>query len=620
MDRQYPIHKDTANRHHTTLVCLLLVLSILCIYFQTAFHDFINYDDPDYIVENPHVRSGLSIESVKWALTESYRYNYFHPLSWLSHMLDIQIFGLNAGAHHLVSVLFHTASSLLLFALFNRMTGRLWESAVVAGLFAVHPLHVESVAWLSERKDVLSTFFFMTTVWVYVRYARKSSLPIYISLVVFYFLGLMSKPMLVSLPFVLLLLDLWPLGRMQLMNKKGEMDVGNCRKIISLLFEKAPLFLLAAGAALIAYSVQQNEGMVTSIPLAFRTANACISYMTYIVKMVWPLDLAIFYPYDFNPGWRQVMVSAVVVFFILFTVFWSFKKRTYLAVGLMWYLITLIPVSGLVQVGAQSLADRYTYIPLIGLFIVIVYGSADIAGRCRHGRRVHFAFFAAILAILTGLSFVQVRTWKNSITVFSQAIEVTQKNYLAHASLGAAFHERGQWQRAIFHTVESLRIKPDYTVAGKNLHMLLSWQGDPIEGLERLIEIMPGIPGLHYHLAKIHAHAGHGIEAERHFKQAVRLDPEFALALNDLGLSYTMQNRFSEAFSLFQKVITLHPEAPYTYYYVARLYAKQNNMDAARMWLERARERGFNDTALLRRDNWPDSMAEEKSPDNRDLE
>ncbi|MHC4194038.1 MAG: glycosyltransferase family 39 protein [Planctomycetota bacterium] len=369
------------NKSWVPLIYLTLVLATLAVYWQVHNYGFVNYDDPAYVSENQNIKSGITWDSIKWALTAGYAANW-HPLTWLSHMLDWQLFGTDAGGHHLTNLFLHIANSLLLFTVLKRMTSALWPSAFVAALFALHPLHVESVAWITERKDVLSTFFWMLTVAAYLRYVERPSLGRYLLTLSLFALGLMAKPMLVTLPFVLLLLDHWPLGRFQLAQAVEDSD-GQRLKLVSvssrwkmsyrLVLEKVPFFALSAISSVVTFIVQRSAGAVTPVeklPSHIRVINALTSYLVYIQKMIWPSRLAMFYPYPDKTRlmWQAIAFAPFFVFFSVAAIF-LMHRRKYLFTGWLWYLGTLVPVIGLIQVGSQACADRYTYVPLIGLFV-----------------------------------------------------------------------------------------------------------------------------------------------------------------------------------------------------------------------------------------------------------
>lgn len=381
------------KRYYSFFISLALILSILVVYWNVTNNEFISYDDSTYVTDNPYVKKGLTAEGFIWAFTST-RASNWHPVTWLSHMLDSEIYGIDSKGHHFTNLLFHIASTLLLFLVLKRMTGRLWRSAFVSALFAFHPLHVESVAWVAERKDVLSAFFWMLTIWAYVRYTERPLLKRYFLVFLALLIGLMAKPMLVTLPFVLLLMDIWPLGRLDVRQKglKSKIQSEGCTKnyqsasAYGLVVEKIPLLVLVVLSSLITFFVQQRGGAVGSFEkytLITRIANALISYVRYIEKMIWPHDLAVFYPHPGNTfSLWQVTGAFVLLTGVSFFIIKAARRNKYIVAGWLWYVLTLVPVIGLVQVGAQSQADRYTYIPLIGLFIIIAWGVLIL---CQNG-------------------------------------------------------------------------------------------------------------------------------------------------------------------------------------------------------------------------------------------
>ena len=457
------INNETQKSSFFTLrregvVCLFLVIGILAVYWQVGNHEFVNYDDKDYITENQHVQAGLTLKSIAWAFTSTYASNW-HPLTWLSHMLDCEIYGLNPRGHHFTNVFFHILNSILLFLIFKRMTGAFWKSAFVAALFAIHPLHVESVAWAAERKDVLSTFFCMLTMGAYILYVENQGIKKYLLTVLLFTLGLMAKPMLITLPFVLLLLDYWPLGRF---NKRSP--------ALQLIWEKIPLFVLTAVSSIVTFLVQQKAmSSLEVFPITARIFNALVSYLSYIVKMIWPFHLAIFYPYPGMPPVWQIAGACLLLVFISCIAIRTVRRYPYFAVGWLWYLGTLVPVIGLVQVGLQSMADRYTYIPLTGIFIIIAWGIPDLIAKWRYKKIGLFITTTTLISILMICTWSQVGCWRNSITLFSHAINVTENNSVAHNNLGSAFADQGKASETIKHYAEALRIDPMYADAHYNL-------------------------------------------------------------------------------------------------------------------------------------------------------
>lgn len=505
------------------VVCFLLVIVTVCPYWQVKNHEFIEYDDPAYVTDNEYVKSGLSLKNIRWAFTTTECSNW-HPVTWMSHMLDCQLFGMNAGAHHLMNLFFHLINTLMLFLLFRRMSGDVWPSAFVAGLFAVHPLHVESVAWIAERKDVLSAFFWMLTMWCYVRYVERPGAMRYLGAILCYIVGLMAKPMLVTLPFVLILMDYWPMNRFQI-DKPG---------IARLLMEKMPFFVLCAVSSVVTLYAQQAGGAISSIgvhPIPVRIGNAVVAYAGYLIKVFWPGNLAIVYPHPGMPAIWQVVAAGSMLILVTGLAAWSIKKSPYIAVGWLWYLGTLVPVIGLVQVGLQSMADRYTYIPIIGVFIIIAWGVHDMIAPRRRVRAWPLLPMAgtALLIILMSCAWMQLRYWKNSVRLFEHALNINPKSYALHTILGYSLSREGKIDQAITH-------------------------------YKKAIDIDPGFPYTHYYLANIFARKGELTDAVRHYKEAIGIKPGYALAHYNLGLVLMKQGKTEEAAEHFSEVLKIEPD------------------------------------------------------------
>ena len=462
--------------------CLALIAVNMIVYAPVWHHGFVNYDDDEYVSTNTVVLRGLTWHGASWAFTTGHAGNW-HPLTWLSHMLDVQFYGLDPGPHHLTNLLFHIANTLLLFGLLHRMTGALGRSAFVAGLFAVHPLHVESVAWVAERKDVLSTLFWMLTLWAYVEYVRRPGLRRYWPVLLFFALGLMAKQMLVTLPFVLLLLDFWPLGRVGTRpNPAGgwALSRDGWATTVRLVWEKLPLLALTVVSSIVTVVVHRQAAAVISLsatPLNLRVANALVSYVTYISKMLWPARLAVLYPYAQSlPGW-WVAGAFLGLMGISVAVIRAGPRHPYLPVGWLWYLGTMVPVIGLIQVGNQATADRYTYVPLIGLFIVVAWGVPDLLVRWPR-RRIGLPIAAGLVILACAIAARgQLRYWEDSTTLWTRALAVTTENNIAHNNLAVSLADQGKLDEAIAHYSEALRIKPDYTKAQDNLDLALVRRG-----------------------------------------------------------------------------------------------------------------------------------------------
>ncbi|MHC4573844.1 MAG: glycosyltransferase family 39 protein [Planctomycetota bacterium] len=462
------------EKYRTLLICLVLAFTTRLVFWQLCDYKFVGYDDLEYVIDNPQVAAGLTWDGLAWAFTTRY-FSYWHPLTWLSHMLDSELFGMDSRWHHLTSVLLHIVNTLLLFAVFKRMTGAVWQSAFVAAAFGLHPLHVESVAWISERKDVLAHFFWTLTILAYLRYVRKPRPAPYLLTLLVFALALMAKPTVVTLPFVLLLLDYWPLNRLPLDRPVGNTDksapgpvAGRTprRTFGRLLLEKAPFFVLTAIVSFVTFVTQQRSGALkgaAAVGIAARFSNTFISYLTYIRKMVWPADLAVFYPHPRNaiPLW-WVAAAAFVLLAISLCVLRLAKSHRYLFIGWFWYLGTLVPTIGLVQAGDQALADRYTYIPLTGLFIIIAWGLNDILAKWKYRKTALALAAAVVLPALSICTYFQLRHWRDSTTLFERAVAVTKDNYLAHYNLALALiYAEGRAGEAIEHLHEVRRIRPE---------------------------------------------------------------------------------------------------------------------------------------------------------------
>ena len=558
------------NKKYFYMICLFLVIATLAVYWQVLNNDFVIYDDDKYVTENTHVHKGVTFDSLTWAFTSSHASNW-HPLTWISHMIDYQLYGLNARGHHLTSLLFHVANTLLLFLILVRMTGTLWQSSFVAALFALHPLHVESVAWVAERKDVLSTFFMMLTVWAYILYVKKREIKGYLLVVLFFVLGLMSKPMLVTLPFILLLLDFWPLGRLCLLRDTKNVATGQHTNeradIFRLVLEKAPFFALAVGSSIVTFIVQERGGameIAKTYSIQTRIINAFVAYTEYIVDMIWPVKLALLYPHPGNSLqlWKGVVAGFALVL-ITILVIRKARRIPYLAVGWLWYIVTLIPVIGIVQVGSQAMADRYTYVTLIGLFIIIAWGANDLLSKWRH-RKIWLSTLAAIiLPVLIVLTWKQVQYWENGITLFKHTLRHTSNNYVIHNNLGIVLREQGRTEEAIKHYLQALRSNPDYALAHYNLSNAYAEQGKNkkvIEACKHAIRIKPDYADAHYNLGVAYGGSGKYEEAVEAFKQVIRIDSNYLQAHYNLGGVYAGLGKYRDAIEAFQQVIRIDPD------------------------------------------------------------
>ena len=584
-------NKHFSRKQLQALIVLFLILSTLLVYWRVLKFDFVNYDDDLYIMDNPHVQDGLTVESIAWAFTTTQAGNW-HPLTWLSHMLDNQIYGLNPGRHHLTNLMFHIANTLLLFFLFKKMTGQLWPSAFIAALFALHPLHVESVAWISERKDVLSTFFWMLTMWRYICFVRQGAIYNYMLVLLCYTLGLMAKPMLVSLPFVLLLTDYYPLNRLQLSN--GRTTSQNWTMVSGLVLEKIPLFVLAIIASVITFFVQKHGGAVASLdmmPLQYRVMNALISYVSYILKMIYPFNLAVFYPQAETLAWWKVIGACLLILTISFLAIKTIKKSPFFIVGWLWYLVTLVPVIGLIQVGSQSMADRYTYVPFIGLFLIITWGSSQIINRMDHAKIILPLLAAVTLLTLMTVTFIQVGYWKNSITLFEHALAVSNDNWLIHNNLASTLQEKGRIDEAIEHYQEAVRIKPKYARAHSNLGSVLHEQGqidEAIKHYQEALRVKPDYVKVHNNLGMALQGQGQIDDAIKHYKEAVRIRPDYVEAHTNLGNALQEKGQINAAIKHYKKVVHIKPNFGEAHNNLGVALHRKGQIDAAIKHFEEA--------------------------------
>ena len=554
-----PRRADRAHDRTNLWIGLGLIFLTAALYAPVRHYDFLAYDDPTYVTENPLVAGGLTGAGLVWAWTGIHQATW-HPLTTLSHMLDCQLFGLHPGWHHAGNVVLHIANAVLLFGFLASTTHQRWRSAVVAALFAVHPLHVESVAWISERKDVLSTCFFLLTLCAYATYARRPQVQRYALVVLTYAAALLSKPMVVTLPFVLLLLDVWPLRRL-----RGD-DPHAARPRLSpaaLLIEKLPLLFLAAAVAVVTYVTQQRVGAVTgriASPIAGRVANALVAYATYLVTTFWPARLAVFYPFDGALPLWQVLAAAGLLSGISLVVGWRARGAPYLLVGWLWYLGTLVPVIGFVRAGAQAMADRFTYIPLIGIFIITVWGIADRVARRRDGHIV--CCVAAVLAVAgsTVLAARQLAYWRDTMSLFQHAVDVTRDNYVAHGMLGTALLQAGRADDAFAHLSETVRIEPSSYRENHSLGLILAARGD-LDGAKRhylaALRTSPGFADAYNSLGVVLAAQGDLAKAVAHYRQAIRLDPAFAAAHNNLAATLAQMGQADEALVEYTEAIRL---------------------------------------------------------------
>ena len=576
-------------RGQVIAICLLLSVLVLLTFLPSLRNGFVNFDDPLYVCGNIHVQKGLTWDSIKWAFT-TYAGGFWHPLTWLSLMLDCQLFGLHAGGHHLSGLMLHAANTLLLFVVFRRMTGTTWRSGFVAALFALHPLHVESVAWISDRKDVLSALFWMLTLWAYGRYAEVQSLkskvqsqgtgsgshnaassPLYhaprtthhapryyVLSLLFFACGLMSKATVLPLPLVLLLLDWWPLGRLQ--------RSGRNPQPWTLCLEKVPFLAAGLVAGLISIYGQKEIGALPTaiqFPVGERIANAILSYARYLAQTFWPAGLAPYYPYPRTFAVEPVVGAALVTVAISAVVWRASRRRPYLAVGWLWYLVTLLPAIGLIQVGGHARADRYTYLPLIGLFMLLAWGAQDLTRRWRHQAIWLSGAGASVIILCAGLSRQQLGYWKDSETLFQRALAVTPDNIMALNNLGAALAEQGQPDEAILRFREALRLMPDFPGAHINLGAALAKQGhldEAIPHLREAVRLARDDAWAHRNLADGLTWKGSLDEAIAEYRTAIKLNPDEAATHCNLGNALAGKGLFDDAITQYRQALKLNPD------------------------------------------------------------
>jgi protein O-mannosyl-transferase len=572
----------------TGIVSVLLAVIVWIAFGRALGNDFVGYDDQSYVVLNPRVTNGLTLDGIQWAFTHVHATNW-HPLTMISHMLDCQLYGLEPWGHHLTNILLHAAAAILLVFALRDLTGNLWSSAFVAAVFAVHPLRVESVAWVSERKDVLSGVFFMLVLWAYARYVRgnRARSFYYITVVVLFALGLMCKPTLVTVPFVLLLLDYWPLGRSQSSPflRRGIKRETWCR----LVFEKLFLFVLSA-ASCVATLLAQKQALDASLkpPLGERIGNAVVSYAVYLGQMIWPARLAVLYPYpEGNLKVSQVILALLLLLIISTSFFLSRRRYPFLLTGWLWYLGMLVPMIGIVQVGSQVRADRYTYLPQIGLYLVVAWGAMELVHQWRRSRVILASAGLLVITALIARSYLQTSYWQDTETLWKHAIATTSNNYIASNNLAQFLFQSGRFDEAIAESRGTLRIKPDFAAAHNNLGAALveNQQGD--NGARRqngavdeamvhyrmALQINPDFTQAHSNLGTALLLKGHVDEAIAHYQKALEIDPDFAEARYSLGNALLAKGRYSESIANYEAALRIRPDYFEAHYNLGRVLA-----------------------------------------------
>jgi protein O-mannosyl-transferase len=562
------------------IVSIFLAVIVWIALGRALSHDFVAYDDHHYVVQNPRVTNGVRLDGIQWAFTHVHASNW-HPLTTISHMLDCQVYGLQPWGHHLTNILLHAAAAILLFLALRELTGSLWPSVFVAAVFAVHPLRVESVAWVSERKDVLSGVFFMLVLWAYARYARGNAPSSfwYITVVVLFALGLMCKPTLVTLPFVLLLLDYWPLDRVRPSSSRGrEITASPWRRRNTsswVVIEKLPLFVLSA-ASCAATLLAQKQALEVSLkpPLEERVGNAVISYAVYVGQMIWPARLAVLYPYpEGNLKVPQVILALLLLLMISVAFFLWRKEYPFLLIGWLWYLGMLVPVIGIIQVGLQARADRYTYLPQIGLYLLVAWGATELFHQWRRTREILAITAVLIIMALTTRSYLQTSYWRDTETLWKHAIASTSNNYIAHDNLAETLSQSGLFAEAIAECEKALKIKPDFAEAHNNLgSALLNQQSadrargqggavdQAIEQYRKALQIKPDFTQARTNLGNALLQKGQMDEAIAQFQKTLEMEPNYAEAEFSLGNAFLQKREVNEAIAHYQKAVEISPD------------------------------------------------------------
>jgi tetratricopeptide (TPR) repeat protein len=551
-------------------LCLALAAITFAVFGQTLTHEFVDFDDNAYVYDNPIVTQGLTLKGIVWAFTHTYVSNW-HPLTWLSDMLDCQLYGLRPAGHHLTNVLFHTATVIALFLVLRQMTGALWRSAFIAAVFAIHPLRVESVAWVAERKDVLSGLFFMLTIGAYVRYARHPWSLLRYGLVMFLFaLGLMCKQTLVTLPLVLLSLDYWPLQRVE------------GRKLSGLILEKLPLLALSIAAGVVTL-LAQNEAMLStaSLSVPMRLANALVTCVIYFRQMICPAGLAVFYPYPRHgmPLWEVALAGALLIG-LSAAAFVRRRQQPWLLTGWLWYLVMLLPVIGIIQAGNQAHADRYTYLPLIGIYVAVTW----LAAEWRISRVVFGSLMSAVIAALMVCAWKQTASWKNSETLWSHALACTANSAMAHYGMGNVFLQKKSFADAVTHYQKALQITPDYAEVRNNLGLALFKQGKTDESIpqfQKVLQLEPGYTDAHYNLGNAFLQKGRLDEAIACYQRALQIQPDHAGVHGNLGIALFRNGKTDEAIRHFQVASQLRPNDAQTHFNLANALRKTGKLDQA---------------------------------------
>ena len=573
------------------IICFFLIISTIISYSQIKNLNFINYDDNAYVVENSNIQQSITIKSLIWAFTTFHAANW-HPVTWLSHMLDYFLYGLHPSGHHLTNLLLHLVNTILIFLILAKMTNALWQSAFVSAMFALHPLHVESVIWVAERKDVLCTFFGLLTIIFYLRYIKAPNIKSYLLVFLFLCIGLMTKPMLVTLPFVLLLLDYWPLMRFSKIKKnmisKTKTFGFTNPNIYHLIIEKIPFLMPVIVASIMTFLAQDKGKAVQSLdsfPLINRIANALISYASYIVKAVWPQNLSVFYPYPNDAYLFTTSITYAFLFGIAFLFAIRFKKKyPYILFGFLFYFITLIPVIGIVQAGSQAMADRYSYIPLTGFFIIVCWGIFDFFAKWRYKKIIIASLFIIILSALSIRTFFQTMYWKDSITLFEHAINITDRNHLAHFNLAAACFDKNQFDKALIHYNIALNIKPDDPYASCSLGALYQKKKEYDNALfcyKKAVAIIPEFAAAYKAMGDLFFALHKNKKAIVHYSKAVQINFSDSSAYNNIANAYVRMQNYNKAIVHYKKALQINSSDLFAHNNIANVYVILHNYNKA---------------------------------------
>ncbi len=573
---------DRRSKRVTLLIYIALAAGIIIAYEPIRHNGFVKYDDASYIVENPHIAEGITQQSLTWAFTKSYSSNW-HPLTWLSHILDYQVFGLNPLGHHLVSVLFHIVNAMLLFWIIKNITGAMWASAFVAAVFSLHPVQVESVAWAAERKTVLSGLFWLLTIAVYVHYTKKPQLGRYILVLLIFGLSIMTKPIVVTLPLVLLLLDYWPLERLRI---DGQ-DSGTSKSALWLIAEKIPLLAMSAFLSMMTIIAQKTSGAISTsenLPLDYRLANVSLSYIRYIGKLVWPSALAVYHPHPrtgFSPA--TAMCAVVVILLTILSIYVGRRKK-YVVVGWLWYVGTLVPMIGLVQVGAQAIAYRYMYLSMLGLLIILAWAVKDVVGSRIRLKMLTAVSAMVVLSALIILTRFQVGYWKSTLTLFEHTLAVTEDNPAAEENYGFVLSEAGRLDEAAAHIKKAIQLVPDYVEARHNLGRIYMKQGKINEAVECFSELAKhkDVPAdVHYDLASALVLQKKYDEAIKELARTLELNPDYPHAPSTMAVALMSAGRTDEAIACFNKYLLLNENSTELHYNLAVALSMQKKYEEA---------------------------------------